>query len=197
MIFDKAELRLIAEHIASLFQPGRHPTMPATYGTLEVGDLNDWELPTVDLLVEEGRRTLDAINGRFENLRNRSQYLVGVLLGTITAAVGMLDLIIEGPAAFLVWALGITSFGLALIIAFAAFAATAELGSVDPVLFSREKPDNHLDAARSLARAYTKAVMRTTTALHVRFTLYRDAAWFFVVGVVFIAAAWGLGHAAR
>lgn len=193
LIFDKGEFKLIGDHILCLFVPSRIPALPDTYGDIQPGGLEDWPRSSVDLLVEEGRRRLDAVNAEFAAIQTRCQYVLATSLAAAGALVGLLDHIVDGPVAFLAWAVGMGALVVALLVAFASFAATARLGSVDPVLFSREDGRDELEVARSLARAYAKAVRRSTTAVHARFTLYRDAIWFLVAGIALSMLAWILG----
>jgi hypothetical protein len=192
LIFDRGEIKLILEHIASLFLPGKKPTIPETYGPRSPGSLDGWSRDAVNLLLEEGRRSLDSVNTRFEALRNRAQYLLAASVASLSFLVGLVDHFLENIWTFLLWAFAAILILIALLISFAAFASTAQLGSVDPVLFSDLDVRDHDEAASSLARAYVKAFKRSTNAVHVRFTLYRDAIWFLVSGIALGALTWGV-----
>lgn len=197
LIFDRGELKLIRAHVAALVVPARAPTIPDTYDGIEVGELKDWSSGAVTLLLEEGRLHLSAMNSRFEAIRDRSQYVMGVSIAAIGLLSARLDYIIVGVWAFLVWALAITLLLIALVIGFATFAATAELGHVDLVLLSRQPARRDIETARSLARAYTEGVKRSTNVVNVRFTLYRDSIWFLVFGVAVGTLAFGLASFGR
>lgn len=192
LIFDRGEVKLIGDHIMSLFAPSRMPDVPDTYAGLEASDLRDWSRDSLSLLIEEGRRRLDAANARFESIRDRSQYVMAASLATTGIVVGFVEQAVEHLAFFLVWSLIVALVLLSFVVAFAAFASTARLGSVDPVLFSRQSEDSDVERIRSLARAYVSAVRLSTSAVNVRFTLYRDSIWLLVAGVVVAITAWGV-----
>lgn len=189
LIFDKGETRLIADHVASLI-PSRTPTVPDAYKNLPAGDLDGWPREAIHLLLDEGRRSLDGVNARFERLRDRAQYLLGIAVASLGAQISLTHLMLDNIGVFLLWAVAVVLVGAALVVSFAAFAATAELGSVDPVLFSREQPPSGTEAAASLARAYAKAFQRSSNTVLARFTLYRDATWLLVLGVLIAIVAW-------
>lgn len=192
LIVDRGEVKLVGAHVLSLFVPSRLPELPDTYGDLKPGDLETWSRGSLDLLVAEGRRRLDAVNAQFEAIRNRSQYLLATSLAAAGALVGLVGEIVDSLALFLVWSLGAVLLVTSVLVSFATFASTVRLGSVDPVLLSLEDGKDENEVARSLARAYTKAVRVSTTAVHVRFTLYRDAIWLLIAGIAVGTLGWTL-----
>lgn len=192
LILDRGELKLIGSHVLSLFVPGLLPAQPDTYRDIAPGDLETWSPGSLDLLLEEGRRRLDAVNAQFEAIRNRSQYLLATSLAAAGVFGGLVREIVDSLGLFLLWFLGLVLLVACVLVSFAAFAATVQLGTVDPVLLSRQEGKDETAVARSLARAYAEAVRVSTTAVHVRFTLYRDAVWLFVAGVAVGTLAWTL-----
>ena len=184
------ELRLIWTHFVALFVPGRMPWVPEVYEGTEAKDLRSWSRPSLVLLLDEARSHLEALNSQFESVRHRSQYLVATSLALSGAIVGLRTHLTRGPLNHVLWILALVISTLALLLSFTAFASTAQLGSVDPVLFSLEDGRREDVARRSLARAYVKAIKRTTASYNARYTLYRDAIWLLVVAAIAATIAW-------
>jgi hypothetical protein len=188
-LFDKGEFTLYLEHLFALVKPHHRPTTTDTYG-VDVGDIADWSPADMSLLIEEGRRQLDALDESLERIRSRGQALFTVMLGFFAVAVGttFLSSVAGSIGAFVVWYLGLAIGIVGLLGAAAVFATTAEMGSVDTVLLSREDPTSGV--SRSVALAYPKAVKRSMLTVMSRFTVLRDATWFSIIGALLVGAAW-------
>ena len=188
-LFDRSEAVLYLEHLLALFKPNFRPSIPDTYG-VDPGDLHDWPDADLPVLIEEGRRKLDALDERHEQIRSRGQTLFTVMLGFLAVAVGtrFLSTVADSTVAFVVWYAGLAIGAVGLLGAAAVFATTAEMGAIDTVLLSREDPAAGI--TRSLAQGYPKAVKKSMLSVMARFTVLRDATWFSILGAVLVTGAW-------
>lgn len=181
-LFDRGELALYFRHIWSVVAPSSDLQLPATYGDLVPGDLNDWNEDGLHLMIEEGRRQLDSLASQFEQTRSRGQYLftLGVAL-LVTASAGATRFN-ENFFVFMIWSIGFLLLVVAVLGAAAIVVAPGQLGGVDSVLLSRTSAD--ADIARELAAAYPRAVVTSADSVRVRHSLLRDSVWFLVVGLI-------------
>jgi hypothetical protein len=188
MIFDNGELRLYAQFVMALLVPGRCPPVPDLYG-IDPGSLDEWADEHLDLIIDEGRRELDAAAGALSELRSRGQVLFTVLLALIAFAVGGRVLgSVKGSAIFFaIWWIGIVVTSIGALGAAAVFAVTAQMGAVDTVRLSLESA---AEVKRSIAIAYPKAVKQSKITNMARFTVLRDATWFAVLGTILVLGAW-------
>lgn len=195
-LFGTRQFRLYFSHVLALFAPDHRPEIPDSYG-IDAGTLEDWEDSDLQLMIDEGRRQLAALDDRLEHLRARGQGLFTLMLAFLAFAVGARFLadVASSKVAFALWYVGLALAILGLLGAAAVFATTAVMGSVDAVLLSHERPTDGI--AGSLARAYPKAVKQSRLAVMARFTVMRDATWFSVLGAVLVAVAWGWLRLAR
>lgn len=189
-ILDRGEARLVADHVVALLRPDRTPEVPSTYGEIEPGDLSQWPSDSLELLIDQSRIHLDMVNSRFEQVRTRGQYFLGLNLAATGLSGAAAERAISGPITFVVWLVGMLALLAALLVSLAVVASTGRLGNVDAVLLSRATTTDPLELHRSVARAHTRAVAQSTDTFHVRFTLLRDAIWLLVVGVLLHVTAW-------
>jgi hypothetical protein len=188
VLVDRGEVRLYFDHVLALVVPGHRPKVPDIYG-IEPGVLDEWSDSDLDLMLDEGRRELDASTALLNDLRSRGQVLFTILLAFVGFAVGgrVLATVRGSTPFFVAWYIGLAFTGVGLLGAAAVFATTAAMGSVDAVLLSREPPD---DLKRVIASAYPKAVKQSKLTNMARFTVLRDATWFGVLGVLIVLGAW-------
>jgi hypothetical protein len=188
LLVDRGEVRLYFDHVLALIVPGHRPKVPDNYG-VEPGVLEEWSDSDLDLMLNEGRRELDASTALLNDLRSRGQVLFTILLAFVGFAVGgrVLTTVRGSTPFFAFWYLGLVLTGIGLLGAAAVFATTAEMGSVDAELLSREPPTG---LKRGLAAAYPQAVKRSKLTTMARFTVLRDATWFGVLGVLTVLGAW-------
>ena len=189
-LFDRGEMRLYFEHVLALVRPGHRPVVPDVYG-VSPGTLESWNDLDLDLMLEEGRRELDAAASTLNDLRARGQTLFTILLAFVGFSVGgqFISSVDKSILGYVLWYVGLVVTVVGLVGAAAVYATTAEMGSVDAVLLSREPSAG---IKRIVACAYPHAVKRSKVTTMARFTVLRDATWFGVIGALLVLASWGV-----
>ncbi len=190
----KAEASVYADHVGSLLVPGRKvKTHESVAGpAAETGTLEGWTDDDLQLLLEEGRRTLDRQASGLDRVRGTAQ----VLLPTATALLVIFGTELQRvqlePTTWLRWAMyGLWFLGTLLVLlsglgAAAILSVRGEFGAVLPTLLSQEKTP----VLRETARAYAEQMAIGANTVATRITLVRDAVTLFALGGLVYLALW-------
>jgi hypothetical protein len=184
-----------ADHIASLFVPGRrvrlHDVVPDELA--EVGTLEGWTDNDVELLIGECRIALATQDSRFDRMRTTAQVLLPlaiamlVIFGTALPKVGQAA---GSQSARIIlitlWIVGTFLVVLSALGAAATLSVRSDFGSVFAPLVSRlESP-----VAPKLAKEYAGQVAIGEKTLGTRITVIRDAVTLLILGGVLHLVLW-------
>jgi hypothetical protein len=153
------------------------------------GDLTSFTREELALVIDEGRRQLDAQAGRFGDVQARAQTLLTVslvLLGFTTGVFGQLDEAHGLQHAFAagVWAMSVTLVLTGLLLAAAVISVRAVFVTIDTTQITTF--DQPLDL--SLAEDYATAVQRGEETVADRLTAFQLATRYVVWGALLTAA---------
>jgi hypothetical protein len=144
----------------------------------------------LDVIIDEGRRQIDAQAERFRHVTDRAQTLLTVSLVAVAFAASIFGRLQHADGglrvvATLLWSLG----GVLLLIGVATAAATvvvrAEFDSIDATQMTHWMEP----AIRKLAGEYSEAVILGETTVAARVTVFRQATRFVGWGVIIVAIA--------
>lgn len=180
------EARVYADHVLALLRPGREVATHevASSKASEVGSLEGWSEVELDLLIEEGRRTLDAQAGRFDRIRTTAQVVLPTATALLVVLGSELDGIASGPhdclnvAALACWAVGTWLVLLGVLGSAAVLTVRSDFGMILPTLLSQETTDIKLVTAK----AYAGQAMVGEVTVATRLTVIRDAVALVAIG---------------
>lgn len=184
----KRDLRLTAAFILALLFGGS--VEPALVNPNQPGELDNRSDDSLRLIVEEGRRQVDAQTARFEHVQGRAQVVLTVSLVALGFVAGVFTAIPSAPDArqvvgWIVWSMGLVLVILSVATAAAIIAVRADFDSVDTTQVSAmDEP-----LLRALAVDYSAAVRLGEITVAARVTLLRQATRFLAWGSLAAAAA--------
>jgi hypothetical protein len=156
--------------------------------TAQQGPVDDWTEPELTLAVEEGRRQLDRLFGDVERIRTRAQFLFTTCLGFLVVIFAGRTTMMnaKGNMAMALWSLALTLSGFGLLGSASVIVASKDLRAVDTVLLtSTDRP-----ILPALVESYGRCVQDSTNTVATQLTVFRDAAWLVLVGIVVYGLAW-------
>lgn len=172
-------------------------------GEVETDDLNPnipgamvgWDQDSFRLIVEEGRRQLDAQGERFRHVTDRAQTLLTVALVAMAFSASDVSRWSNVDGFHRIVATIASCSGIALLLlgvgtTAAASVVSARFGAIDATRLTNQELVSH----QTLAKHYAKAVRAGETTLLTRVTLFRQAVryicWGVVVSSLAIALTW-------
>ena len=190
----RSELAVYFRFAFAVLRPGHAPRgFPASKNSaLTVGDLDGWPDSDIDLLLDEGRRRLDAQAERFDRIRQTAQVVLP-LATALAVVVGRTAAPIHARKAGCTEFTYLTVYGLSLGCLFMSVFGSAALlvvkatfGSVLPTLVSQGEPP----VAKALARAYAEQSVIGEHTINTRLTLQWWSVLFLVAGGVIYVVLW-------
>lgn len=173
--------------VSALLRGGTPPTL--TNNANEPGELTGHSDPELQLVVEEGRRQLDAQSARFADVQSRAQTLLTtslIVLGFTTSLVSRLEGF-EGwrhRVEWLVWSIAIALDLLGVLLASAVIAVRAKFESTDTSqVTNMERP-----LLGALADDYAGAVRLGEETVADRVNAFQVATRYTVWGAIITAA---------
>jgi hypothetical protein len=172
-------------------------------GEVETDDLNPnnpgamlgWDADSFRLIVEEGRRQIDAQGERFRHVTDRAQTLLTVALVAVAFSAGDVSRWSNVDGFHRMVATLASCSGIALLLlgvgtAAAASVVSARFGAIDATRLTNEESLSY----QILAVHYAKAVRSGETTLLTRVTLFRQAVryicWGVAISSLAIALTW-------
>lgn len=190
----RAEAAVYASHVIALFRPGRnvrtHDVVPPRAS--QVGSLTGWSPDDLQLLVEEGRRTLDYQQGQFDRIRTTAQVVLPLSIALLALVAAELTSLIDPLAScpsvlwYVGWSIGTILVLLSGLGAAAVLSVKSGFGTVFPPLLSQCAPP----ILPILARAIAEEVPTGERTLGTRLTVMRDAVWLLCLGGVIHLIVW-------
>lgn len=152
---------------------------------MDVGRLDDWDDRDLELLVEQAGGQLNRQRGDIEAVRQRAQFLFSTCLGSLGLFGLAASQVSTSIVAFIVGALACLLVVTSLLGAAGVVVARKELGIVDASLLSQVEPP----ILRTLAESLAGAVGTGENTLATLITVYRDAVFLLIIGVILFAGA--------
>lgn len=175
------------KHALVLLRPNRRvPTFEAYRQT--PGDISQWEVEDLSILIEEGRRQLDRQRQDLEHLQGRAQFLFTTSLGLLVVVAALLTPVVKERNWVLSagWVLGTLTVGLAMFGAAGLFVARSEMNTIDAANLSQQDPP----ITMTLAEAYARMMAAGENTLATRLTVYRQAVLLVLIGATIHVAVW-------
>jgi hypothetical protein len=184
-------LGIYAQHVLGLARPGR--SVPTYLAPKEfTADLSKWEEEDLKLLIEEGRRQFDAQLDSLERIRGRAQWLFSTALALAAVDAALAAKLFPHPSGWglAAWlgSLAFTSWsglGAAAIIT-----VNAKLVGIAAAPLSRYTPP----IQTQLATDYAEILDAGEQTINTRFTLYRQAVVWLILGGYATLAAFLVGR---
>ena len=152
---------------------------------VRVGDLAGWQKEEIGLLVEQAREQLGRQRDDVEAVRQRAQFLFSTCLGALVLFGLALSQLAVSIGGFIVGVIaGLLVVG-SLLGTAGVVVARKELGIVDSALLSQVDPP----VLETLARALARSVSTGENTLATLITVYRDAVFLLILGMVVFAGA--------
>lgn len=183
----RSELRMYLAHLRGIWPGARVPVYEVHPGA--PGDIATWETDDCQVLVDEGRRQLDAQRDQTEQIRGRSQFLFTTSLGlaAISFAGRSTVFAAKNDAPLGIWSLGLLFTTLGLLGATSVIVARKEFGSIDTAVMTTAYQPPVLP---KLAAGYSRQVSKGANTMTTLLTVYRDAVLLIVLGAICWGAAW-------
>jgi hypothetical protein len=156
---------------------------------IEQGNLEGWSDPELAYALDEGRRQVDRLFEDVERVRTRAQFLfttcAGFLVVIFAGRTTMLAAKSDAPLAL--WSLAIVLTGLGLLGSASVIVARKDLRAIDTVKLTTttERP-----LLRELVAAYGRSVRECTNTASTQITVFRDAVWLVLIGILIYGLAW-------
>lgn len=182
------DLRLTTAFLLALFFGGS--VEPSLKNPNEPGNLDGRSEASLRLIVEEGRRQVEAQTSRFQHVQARAQILLSVSLVALGFTSGILTKIRSAPTArevigWIVWSLALLLVLLAVSTAAAIIVVRADFASVDATRVSAmDEP-----ILPALAADYADVVRIGEIAVAVRVALLRQATRYLAWGSLIASVA--------
>lgn len=157
-----------------------HPNEPKS--------LDKWDEPSLQLVIDEGRRQLDRQGQRFDRIRTTAQLLFTTSLALLVVLAASAHRILDKEAGTLValWIAGLLLVALGMLGAASVLTVNAEFGTIDTAKFTEFENDS----LRVLATAYAEQVGIGESTVAARLTVYRDAVWLVLLGAAVQLVVW-------
>jgi hypothetical protein len=183
----RSEGRMYLAHLRGLWPGAKVPSFQVHPS--EPSDITGWGSEDYQVLIDEGRRQLDAQRDQAEQIRGRAQFL-------FTTAIGLAALSFAGKSTVLaaksnvpiaIWSLSLLLTTLGLLGTASVIVARKEFGSIDAALMT-----NLYDPPipPKLAAGYSRQVARGANTVATLVTVYRDAVLLVLLGALCWGAAW-------
>jgi hypothetical protein len=158
-----------------------HPSSP--------NDIEGWGVEDRQVLIEEGRRQLDAQRDQSEQIRGRAQFLFTTAIGLAAVSFAGRPTVFaaKSDAPLTIWSLGLLLTMLGLFGTASVIVARKEFGSIDASLMTiqYEPP-----VPPKLAASYSRQVQRGADTVATLLTVYRDAVLLVMLGALCWGTAW-------
>lgn len=180
------EFTTYLSYVIGIVRPGRpRPVFPVH--TNEPGSLDKWSTEDLGLVIDEGRRQLDAQSGMLGDLRSRAQWLVTIAIPVIVAIASTQPTIWTGGYVVkLLWVAAITLIAYGLLGSVAIMTVRVDFGSIDTAKLSTFETDQK----RGLASAFSRSVRTGANTNATLVTLFRQSVFWFVIGGACGLVAW-------
>lgn len=168
---------IYASHVAALLTPGT-PIPSVKAQEIEIGSLDSWTDPELELMVEEGRRQVDRQLQDLDRIRARSQWLFTLGVAALGAlGTGFVKSNPNGWSA-VAWIAGMVILTWGVGGAAAVMVVRAEFSQiVTALLSSAARP-----VLRSLAGSYSRMTGLGEDCIATRITVFRQAVLFSIIG---------------
>ena len=152
-------------------------------------DIGGWGSEDCQVLIDEGRRQVDAQRDQAEQIRTRSQFLFTTAIGLAVVSFAGRSSVFSGKndAPLAIWSLGLLLTTLGLLGTASVIVARKEFGSIDAaVMTSTYQPP----VLPKLAAGYSRQVGTGANTVATLLTAYRDAVFLVMLGAICWGAAW-------
>lgn len=158
-----------------------HPGQPS--------DIQGWEDEDCQVLIDEGRRQLDAQRVQAEQIRSRAQFLftTAVGLGAVSFAGKTTVFAAKNDVPLAIWSLGLLLTGLGVLGTASVIVARKDFGSIDVAVMTSSYQSPVLP---KLAAGYSRQVGTGANTVATLLTVYRDAVLLVMLGAICWGAAW-------
>lgn len=180
----KRETSVYFDHVVGLL-PGKSVSSFSADQTT-AGDMTEWTDNDKLLLIEQGRIQLARQRQDLENIRQRAQFLFTTALGTIGVATLGFEKLATQIGPLLLWSLGMLILMIALLGTAAVVVTKKELREIHTSILSMQQSPLH----DSLAPAYATSMSQGENTVATQITVFRDAVFFLIVGLLFVATSW-------
>jgi hypothetical protein len=183
----RSERRMYLAHLRGLWPGTRVPSFQVHPDT--TGETDKWGKEDLQVLIDEGRRQLDAQRDQTEQIRSRSQFLFTTAIGLAAISFAGRSTVFSAKNDFplAIWSLGLLLATLGLLGTASVIVARKEFGSIDAALMTTtyEPP-----VTPKLAAGYAQQVGRGANTVATLVTVYRDAVLLVMLGALCWGAAW-------
>lgn len=152
---------------------------------VRVGDLDGWTKDDIALLIEQAREQLGRQRDDVEAVRQRAQFLFSTCLGALALFGLAASQVAASLGGFIVGVIAALLVVASLLATAGVVVARKELGIVDSGLLSQVDPL----VLETLARALARSVSTGENTLATLITVYRDAVFLLILGMVAFAGA--------
>ncbi|MFZ2057319.1 MAG: hypothetical protein WAV54_07920 [Acidimicrobiales bacterium] len=181
----RTELRLYMAHLRGIWPGAKVPVFAVHPG--KTGDITTWETEDCQVLVDEGRRQLDAQRDQTEQIRGRAQFLFTTCLGLAAVSIAGRSTVFAGRSIvpLAIWSLGLFLTALGTLGAASVIVARKDFGSIDAAVLTT---DYETPVLPKVAAGYSRQVSTGANTVATLVTVYRDAVLFVLLG----ATCWGI-----
>lgn len=146
-----------------------------------------WTDDDYRLLIEEGRRQLDAQREQFEQVRSRGQFLLTTSIGLgAVALAGRSRMFSAGFVPHALWAMGFVFAVLGFLGSASVIVARKDIGSID----AAKMVDYKSPVLSEVGKGYSRQVKTGANTAATLVTVYRDAVFLVLLAAIAWGAAW-------
>ncbi len=174
-------------HLRGLWPGAKVPSFQVHPGN--PGDISQWGNDDFQVLIEEGRRQLDAQRDQAEQIRGRAQFLFTTAIGLAAVSFAGRETVFaaKGDVPLAIWSLGLLLTTLGLLGTASAIVARKEFGSIDAAIMTTQYQS---PVPPKLAAGYSRQVGLGANTVATLLTVYRDAVLLVMLGAICWGAAW-------
>lgn len=183
----RSEQRMYLAHLRGLWPGAKVPSFQVHPGS--PGEIDKWDSEDCQVLVEEGRRQLDAQRDQTEQIRARSQFLFTTAIGLAAVSFAGRSTVFSGKSdvPLAIWSLGLLLTTLGLLGTASVIVARKEFGSIDTAVMTTAYQPPVLP---KLAAGYSRQIEKGANTVATLLTVYRDAVLLVMLGAICWGAAW-------
>jgi len=175
------------QHLLGLWPGAKVPVFEVH--NIEQGNIDGWSETELTYALEEGRRQVDRLFEDVERIRTRAQFLLTTCAGFLIVIFAGYTTMIAAKSAvpFALWSFAIVVTGLGLLGSASVIVARKDLRAIDTVRLTTttERP-----LLRELVAAYGRSVRECTDTVATQITVFRDAVWLVLIGILVYGFAW-------
>lgn len=175
-------------YVVLLFRPGTEAQIVES-ARMQPGDMAAWSDDELQIMVDEGRREVDALDRQLTEIRARAQAVLTVAIALVAVLAGIAGTAHERCGSFALWGMGVAGVVLSALGSASIITVQAKMETVHTAVLSTYPPP----ILNALAKDYAAMTRQGQNTVATRLTLLWLAVLTLLVGGALGFASWITG----